>query len=107
MAHAATTGDSIIRRLRPMGLRLRLRDVLLLASRTLWLAFAGSALVQLAGRLLPIPDLLLWTCLPPASWLLAMLGYLLVRPLPVLRNLKTSLPRLQAHKRRALKCKRR
>jgi len=85
MARAMTTGDYLKRRLRPMALRLRLRDTLLLASRTLWLGLAGGALVEIAGRLLPIPNLLLWSLVPPALWLLAMLGYLLVRPLPVRR----------------------
>src|SRR5437773_11854219 len=85
MARAMTTGDYLKRRLRPVALRLRLRDTLLLASRTLWLGLAGGALVEIAGRLLPIPNLLLWSLVPPALWLLAMLGYLLVRPLPVRR----------------------
>src|SRR5262245_49653264 len=85
MAHALTIGDSIQRRLRPMAARLRLRDSLLLASRTLWLGTLGFLLVQLAGRLVPIPNLLLWSLVPPLLWLLAMLGHLLVRPLPLAR----------------------
>ena len=58
---------------------------MLLASKTLWVGLTGFALVQLAGRLVPIPNLLLWSLLPPALWLLAILGYLLVRPLPARR----------------------
>ena len=85
MAQALTTGEYIQRRLRPMRGRLRLGDTLLLASRTLWVGLAGFALVQIAGRLVPIPNLLLWSLLPPALWLLAILGYLLVRPLPARR----------------------
>src|SRR5947207_677215 len=85
MARAMTTGDYLQRRLRPMALRLRLRDTLLLASRTLWVGLAGGALVQVAGRLLPVPNLLLWSLVPLALWLVAMLGYLLLRPLPVRR----------------------
>ena len=65
--------------------RLRMGDTLLLASKTLWVGLAGFALVQIAGRLVPIPNLLLWSLLPPALWLLAILGYLLVRPLPARR----------------------
>src|SRR5262245_60102995 len=84
MAHAITTTEHIQRRLRPMGARLRLRDSLLLSSRTLWGGLAGFAAIQLAGRLLPIPNLLLWSLIPPTLWLLAMLGYLL-RPLPARR----------------------
>ena len=38
------------RRLRPMARRLRIRDTLLLSSRSLWIGLAGFALVQLAGR---------------------------------------------------------
>src|SRR4051812_7013665 len=85
MAQAVTTGEYIQRRLRPMRGRLRLGDTLLLASRTLWLGLSGFALVQLIGRLVPIPNLLLLSLLPIALWLVAMLGYLLVRPLPVRR----------------------
>ena len=85
MAQALTTGEYIQRRLRPMRGRLRLGDTLLLASRTLWVGLVGFALVQIAGRLVPIPNLLLWSLLPPALWLLVVLGYLLVRPLPARR----------------------
>ncbi|HEX9438965.1 MAG TPA: hypothetical protein VF909_04745, partial [Roseiflexaceae bacterium] len=85
MAYALTTGDYLRRRLRPLAMRLRLRDTLLLASRTLWIGAAGFALVQIAGRLLPIPNLLLWSLVPPLLWVLVILGYLLVRPLPLPR----------------------
>src|SRR5215212_7514461 len=85
MAQALTTGEYIQRRLRPMRGRLRLGDTLLLASQTLWIGVAGFALVQIAGRLAPIPNLLLWSLLPPALWLLAILGYLLVLPMPARR----------------------
>ena len=85
MAQALTTGEYIQRRLRPMRSRLRLRDTLLAASRTLWIGLAGFALLQLAGRLVPIPRLLLWSIVPPALWLVVVLGYLLLRPLPARR----------------------
>src|SRR5437867_203088 len=85
MAHALTTGDYLRRRLRPMATRLRLRDTLLLASRTLWIGMAGFALAQIAGRLLPIPNLLFWSFVPPLLWLLAIVGYLLLRPLSISR----------------------
>jgi hypothetical protein len=85
MAYALTTGDYLRRRLRPLATRLRLRDTLLLASRTLWIGAAGFALVQIAGRLLPIPNLLLWSLVPPLLWILVILGYLIVRPLPLPR----------------------
>jgi hypothetical protein len=85
MAQTMTTGDYIQRRLRPMSARLRISDTLLLASRTLWIGLAGGALVQIAGRLWPLPNLLLWSLIPPALWLIALLGYLVVRPLPLAR----------------------
>jgi len=85
MAQALTTGEYIQRRLRPMRGRLRLGDTLLLASQTLWIGCASFALVQLVGRLVPIPNLLLWSLLPPVLWLLAILVYLLARPLPARR----------------------
>src|SRR4051812_1954370 len=85
MAQALTTGDYIQRQLRPMRSRLRLRDTLLLASRTLWIALLGFALAQVVGRLLPIPNLLVWSLVPPAAWLLGIVGYLLFRPLPPTR----------------------
>lgn len=83
MAQALTTGEYIQRRLRPMRARLRLRDWLLLITRTLWIAPGGFALMQLLGRLTPIPNLLIWSLVPPALWLLAMLGYGLFRRLPI------------------------
>ncbi|MFN8479202.1 MAG: hypothetical protein U0074_15430, partial [Kouleothrix sp.] len=82
MAQATTTSDYIQRRLRPMGRRLHLRDWLVLVSRTLWLAPAGFALVQAIGWLVPIPNLLLWSLVPPLLWLLAMVGFALFRRLP-------------------------
>src|SRR6476659_2532720 len=85
MAQALRTGEYIQRRLRPMRGRLRLQDTLLLASRTLWVGLAGFALVQLAGRLLPIPNLLPLSLIAPALWLLAILGHLLLRRLPARR----------------------
>src|SRR5262245_32788620 len=85
MAHALTTGDYIQRRLRPMAARLRLRDTLLLLSRSLWVGTVGFALIQIAGRLVPIPKLLLWSLVPLLLWGLVILGYLLVRPLSLLR----------------------
>src|SRR5690349_4663050 len=85
MNQALTTDRYLQRRLRPMATRLRLRDTLLLGSRTLWVGAAGFALVQIAGRLLPIPNLLIWSLGPLLLWLMAILGYLLVRPLSAAR----------------------
>lgn len=84
MAQALRTTEYIQRRLRPMRRRLRLRDTLLLASRSLWIGLAGFALVQLLGWLTPIPNLLAWSLLPPALWLAAIVAQAL-RPLPAVR----------------------
>ncbi|KPV50048.1 hypothetical protein SE17_29215, partial [Kouleothrix aurantiaca] len=82
MAQALSTSEYIQRRLQPMRRRLQLRDWLLLATRTLWLAPAGFALLQIIGRLTPLPSLLLWSLVPPALWLLFILGALVFRRLP-------------------------
>jgi hypothetical protein len=65
--------------------RLRLRNGWLLAQRTLWLALAVAAGVQLFGRLWPLERLGLWTLIPLAGWLVAVLGASLLKPLPPLR----------------------
>jgi hypothetical protein len=84
MAQALVVRD-IRRRLRPMAFRLRLRDTLLLISQTLWLPLAIGALVQIVGRLAPIPNLLIWSLAPLAVWLAFVLGYLVLRPMPLQR----------------------
>jgi hypothetical protein len=68
-----------------MALRLRLRDTLWFASSTLWLAAVLSLAAQLAGRLHPIPGLLWISLAPLALWILIVIGYLMVRPLPPIR----------------------
>jgi len=67
------------------GRRLRVRDGWLTAQRTLWIACLGALVMQLAGRVWPIPSLSLWTLLPPAGWLLAVLLFSALRPLPPAR----------------------
>ncbi|NOK70680.1 MAG: hypothetical protein GFH25_541252n43 [Chloroflexi bacterium AL-N10] len=85
MAHTLTTGSHIQRRLQPIAVRLRLRDTLLLASKTLWIGVLGSALLQIIGRFFPIPNLLLLSLIPVSVWLLVILGYMFLRPLPMRR----------------------
>ncbi|MEI7644982.1 MAG: hypothetical protein WCJ55_11940 [Chloroflexales bacterium] len=82
---ALSPHDSVRRRLGPMGLRLRLGDALLFASRTLWAGAVGFALIALAGRLMPIISLRLWACAPLMIWVLIVLGYALLVPLPLRR----------------------
>ncbi len=85
MAQSLSTYDHLRRQLRPLGLRLRLGDTLLVASRSLWLAAAATTLVALAGRLLPIAHLRLWAAAPLLLWLLGVIGYALFRPMPPAR----------------------
>lgn len=85
MSAPSVTINHLQRRLRPMALRLRLRDTLWFASSTLWLAAVLSLAAQLAGRLHPIPGLLWISLAPLALWILIVIGYLMVRPLPPIR----------------------
>src|SRR5690606_1199115 len=65
--------------------RLRLRDGWLLAQRTLWISLAAVAAVLLAGRIWPVERLTLWAFLPPVIWLLAVIAYSLLRPMPLIQ----------------------
>jgi len=65
------------RTLRPLAWRLRVRDTLALLQRTAYVPGAGFIVLQIVGRLLPIPHLLWWSLLPLALWLIALAGYLL------------------------------
>ncbi|MFQ5596041.1 MAG: hypothetical protein ACE5HA_18010, partial [Anaerolineae bacterium] len=69
--------------LRAIGRRLRSRDSLIFATRTLWLGLATAGLVLIAGRLRPIEHLWRWAAGPLLIWLIAVIGYTLVRPLPL------------------------
>lgn len=64
--------------------RLRLRDGLLLAQRSLWLAVTTALLVLLAGRIFPIETLWMWALVGPGIWLLGIIAFALFRPLPVM-----------------------
>jgi len=78
----AERNETLTALLRPLGRRLRLRDGHLLMARTLWLPLLAAALIQLLGRLIPLPgyDWLAWT--PLALWFVLVPGYGLLRPLP-------------------------
>jgi septal ring factor EnvC (AmiA/AmiB activator) len=65
--------------------RLRLRHGWQLAQRTLWIAALAALLVQLVGRLFPIPQLWLWSLLPLPIWLLVIVVYAAFRPWPLMR----------------------
>ena len=64
MAQTLSPYDLVRRQLRPMGLRLRLSDTLLFATRSFWIAAIAVVLVAVAGRLFPITTLRLWAILP-------------------------------------------
>ena len=85
MAQITGSYDSMRRQLRPMRRRLRVGDTLLFASRSLWMATVASLLIAGIGHLRPIPNLRLWTLLPLAIWLVAVIGYMVFRPLPLRR----------------------
>jgi hypothetical protein len=71
--------------LRRFGSRLRLRDGWLLAQRTFWMAALGGVLIQIAGRIFPIYNLGFWTWLPFLVWLILVVLYSLIRPLPLMQ----------------------
>ena len=85
MSAPSVTINHLQQRLRPMALRLRLRDTLWFASSTLWVAALLALALQIAGRLVPISGLLWMSLAPPALWILIVIGYLTVRPLPPIR----------------------
>ncbi|MFQ3634052.1 MAG: hypothetical protein SNJ65_20930, partial [Roseiflexus sp.] len=85
MSAPSVTIDQLRQQLRPMALRLRARDTLWFASSTLWIAAVLSLVAQVAGRLYPIPGLLWVSLAPLALWLLVVIGYLALRPLPPIR----------------------
>ncbi len=66
-----------------LGRRLRWRDGLHLALSTLWSALLLSALIELAARFWPLPDRHLWATAPLEIWLLGIILYTLIRPLPL------------------------
>lgn len=63
-------------RLRPLAWRLRLRDTLGWLQRTAYLPGVGFILVQAIGRLVPIPNLVLWSLVPLVAWVLGLVAYL-------------------------------
>jgi hypothetical protein len=79
----AETNDALVSLLRPLGRRLRTRDALFLATRTVWLAFLGGVLVQIAGRLVPLERRVLWSVAPLIVWTAAVLGYAFLRRQPL------------------------
>lgn len=75
-----------------LGRHLRWHDALRLAASTLWPALLLAALIQVAGRLWPLPDRHLWAALPLEIWLMGVMLYSLLRPL-TLRQIALRLDR--------------
>jgi uncharacterized protein YfkK (UPF0435 family) len=76
----------IVRRyVRPLSIKLRINDGLVLASRTLWLALTVCVLVAAVGWLTPIPNLIWWALMPIVLWLMVIIGFIVFRPLPLRR----------------------
>jgi hypothetical protein len=67
--------------LQSLGRRLRLRDGVWTASRTLWLALTTATLILMAGRLTPIEHLGGWTAAPVVIWASAVVVSTLLHPL--------------------------
>ncbi len=74
--------QTLRRQLRPLGIKLRLNDGLVFASRSLWIALTGSAIIAAAGWVTPIPNLIWWTLIPVLVWLAASIGVAVFKPLP-------------------------
>ena len=62
--------------------RLRWRDGISLVQRTAWAPILAALLIHLAGRLLPIQNLIVWMLIPLPAWLLGVLSVSLLRPMP-------------------------
>jgi uncharacterized coiled-coil DUF342 family protein len=71
--------------LKQLGRRLRLRDGWLFAQRSLWAAALMAVLIQVGGRLFPIENLLWWTAVPLAAWLILVMVITLFQPMPSTR----------------------
>lgn len=67
------------------GQRLRLLDGWNFAQGSAWMACLGVLLGLLAGRVWPLAQPWLWVLLPLLVWLLVVLGWSLLRPLPMLK----------------------
>jgi hypothetical protein len=67
-----------------LGRHLRWRDGILVAQKTAWIPILVGLSIHLVGRLLPIQDLIYWTLIPLPAWLLGLLSYTLLRPMPLL-----------------------
>jgi hypothetical protein len=84
-AMTSDAGTRLLQRLRPLAHRIRLHDGQRLVVHTLWLPLLATVLALFAGRLFPIARYDTWAWLPPIVWLMGVLGYSLLHPLPAIR----------------------
>ena len=54
--------------------RIRLQDTLAMLQTTLWIPAALAIAIQIIGRLIPVPDLAVWTVIPFPVWLIVVAG---------------------------------
>ena len=70
--------------LRRFRRRTRLREVWILTQTTIWIPALGSAAIQVAGRVFPIPNLWLWSLSVLAIWLPIIVLLPILKPKPLL-----------------------
>lgn len=83
---ASTELQKINSLLRKYRWRIRLHDGWLLAQRTLWLALAVVLLAQIVGRLWPVKYIDTFSVIVLLGWLLFVVLFSLLKPLPALRT---------------------
>lgn len=98
---SATKIDPLIPLLRPLGRRLRLRNAHRLITRSLWLPLLVATLVLGAGWLFPLARYQQLAWIPLGLWLLGVLSYALLHPLPPARVARHSDAELALHDRLA------
>ena len=76
---------TILNRIR---LHLRWQDGCQAVQNTFWMAVLSGLLVHLAGRFLPIQNLLLWSFLPLIIWIFLLSGYIVFHPLSLMQTAK-------------------
>ena len=72
--------EQILTLLRQFRRRMLAHDALRWMQRYLWIPALAMLAVQAAGRIWPVSDLLIYTLIPPAIFLMAVLIYLMVLP---------------------------
>jgi chemotaxis protein histidine kinase CheA len=74
--------------LRRFGRRLRLREMWVLFQTTFWIPALCAVVIQIAGRVFPIPNLWIWTLSALAIWALMAVMVPIIKPKPLERIAK-------------------